>query len=105
MGRLEKIVVLTVLFLVAVVLGVALNSDGPNAASGARASKEDPAKESLENPGKVPGLLNAGTENEPIATPERKPEVPSAPEVLRLRRPGPNRADRCPKPPRRQRTS
>jgi len=68
MGRLEKIVVLTVLFLVAVVLGVALNSDAPGASSGARGTQENPSNlASL-----PPGALSAGIEREaPAPAPEQ----------------------------------
>lgn len=66
MGRLEKIVVLTVLFLVAVVLGVALTpSGGKSSREGARGPVQGtldpqlPATAETAKPEKVDGLLNA----------------------------------------------
>ncbi len=66
MGRLEKIVVLTVLFLVAVVLGVALTPTGDSSSrspgKGAVAQggeSQKPSEAPLAGDQKIPGLLNA----------------------------------------------
>ena len=58
MGRLEKIVVLTVLFLVAVVLGVALT---PSGESPYAADKQGPLEATAEGSKSLPGLEGAGT--------------------------------------------
>ncbi len=67
MGRLEKIVVLTVLFLVAVVLGVALTPTGEGTSrDGGRSDRSAPddlvgPAENLDPDAKPPGLLTAET--------------------------------------------
>lgn len=74
MGRLEKIVVLTVLFLVAVVLGVALNSDSPNSVPESK-GVDAPVPGPLEIPGgKIPGVLNRDVPhgNDDVVLPEDK---------------------------------
>jgi nucleoid-associated protein YgaU len=83
MGRLEKIVVLTVLFLVAVVLGVALNSDSPNSGAAAKGSAQPELGTSpVKGFGaKVPGVLSADALREGTPTADPAPGVPVAPET------------------------
>ena len=88
MGRLEKIVVLTVLFLVAVVLGVALNSDSPGrTAQGAADDKS--ATSPLGDQAGPGGVLTAPAEKLPAESvaPDARPKeahvaAPSLPETL-----------------------
>jgi nucleoid-associated protein YgaU len=93
MGRLEKIVVLTVLFLVAVVLGVALNSDSPNSTPLSKDAGEKASE--IASPG-TPlnpiGVLSAGAESG-VALEAEKPaagaDAPTAPGATDLAAGGP----------------
>lgn len=73
MGRLEKIVVLTVLFLVAVVLGVALNSDGSSAASGSRGAAAEPEKKLAGDLDGLGGTLSAPMTDDPSTPGPKQP--------------------------------
>jgi nucleoid-associated protein YgaU len=92
MGRLEKIVVVVVLFLVAVILGISLGTDGegssPIVRGGNRAqAPEDRADAGTDSPG---GLMNAAgpaaTTTESSATPPRPAGTAPAPAAAK----GPN---------------
>jgi 5'-nucleotidase len=90
MGRLEKIVVLTVLFLVAVILGVSLNQGGDPGgpapaevlAAGPQEPEPGPASPRGAQPGEAPpGALSSTLAEDPppAAVPEPEPEPPLAP--------------------------
>lgn len=89
MGRLEKIVVLTVLFLVAVVLGVALTPTGDSSSHGSGKSPvaqggeaQKPPTEPLAGDKKDPRLLNAVADldpKKPAIDASAQPELKTAP--------------------------